>query len=301
MVALYLARTVLSSLKRLLCLSGLLLSSLLRMQPGANHPGRESWLPWGLPGPNYLIPDSVGQIRGQNLFHSFGHFSLSQGESATFTGPSTIANILSRVTGGNPSSIDGTIRSQIPGANLYLLNPSGVMFGPNASLEVSGSFHVSTADYLRLADGATFAAHPAVSTVLSVAPPVAFGFLGPTPAAVSSQGSTLHVSPGQTLSVIGGDITIVGGALQAPSGRITLVSVATPGEVRVSPPELVPAVQGDSVARGGRLALSQGALVTVRSAERQNAGEVVVQAGTLTLTGNAAISGSTTGRGAAGA
>src|SRR5262245_64959673 len=85
-----------------------------------------------LTGPHYAIPDSVGQSRGPNLFHSFGQFNLSRGESATFTGPNTIANIIGRVTGGSPSSIDGTIRSQIPGANLYLLNPSGVLLGPNA-------------------------------------------------------------------------------------------------------------------------------------------------------------------------
>jgi filamentous hemagglutinin family protein len=242
----------------------------------------------------------VGQIRGSNLFHSFGQFNLFQGESATFTGPNTITNILSRVTGGSPSSIDGTIRSQIPGAHLYLLNPSGFMFGPNARLDVSGSFHVSTADYLRLADGATFAAHPAVPTVLSVAPPAAFGFLGPTPAAVSSQGSALHVLPGQTLAVIGGDIAIVGGMLQAPSGRINLVSVASPGEILVSPRELASELQMDSGAHQGRLELSGGALVTVSSEGRQNAGEVAVRAGTLTLTGGASIDGGTQGEGRGG-
>jgi len=227
----------------------------------------------------------MGQIRGPNLFHSFGQFNLFQGESATFTGPNTVTNILSRVTGGSPSSIDGTIRSQIPGANLYLLNPSGVMFGPNASLDVGGSFHVSTADYLRLADGATFAAHPAVPTVLSVAPPAAFGFLRSTPAVVSSQGSTLHVPPGQTLAVTGGDIAIVGGVPQAPSGQINLVSVASPGEVLVSPRELALESQADSGAGRGRLELSGGALVTVSSSGSQNAGEIAVRAGTLTLSG----------------
>src|SRR4029077_13044373 len=144
----------------------------------------------------------------------------------TFTGPNTITNILSRVTGGYPSSIDGTIRSQIPRANFYLLNPSGVMFGPNASLDVSGSFHVSTADYLRLADGATFSAHPSVPTVLSVAPPVAFGFLVPTPAPISIHASAFNVPAGQTMSVIGGDIEIVGGVLVASGGRLNLASVA---------------------------------------------------------------------------
>ena len=142
---------------RFLCCSGLLLLGALPSLSQAQITLDGSLGPRGaLPGPRYTIPDSVGQIRGPNLFHSFGQFNLSQGESATFTGPNMIVNILSRVTGGNPSRIDGTIRSQIPGAHLYMLNPSGVMFGPNASLDVSGSFHVSTADYLRLADGARF-------------------------------------------------------------------------------------------------------------------------------------------------
>src|SRR5207247_439212 len=99
-------------------------------------------------GPHYRIPAEVGQIRGPNLFQSFGAFNVPRQWSATFTGPPTITHILGRVTGGRPSQIDGLLQSEIPGANLYLLNPSGVVFGPNATLDVSGSFHVSTADYL---------------------------------------------------------------------------------------------------------------------------------------------------------
>ena len=114
----------------------------------------------------------MGQIRGPNLFHSFGEFNVRSGESATFTGPNAIANILGRVTLGNESIIDGLLRSEIPGANLFLLNPSGVIFGPNASLEVSGAFHVSTADYLGLEDGERFSAHLSETSVLSAAPPV---------------------------------------------------------------------------------------------------------------------------------
>jgi filamentous hemagglutinin family protein len=97
-----------------------------------------------LAGPHHVIPHTVGQLRGPNLFHSFGEFNVRTGESATFTGPETVANILGRVTGGHPSLIDGVLRSDIPGANLYLLNPRGVLFGPNVSLDISGSFHVST-------------------------------------------------------------------------------------------------------------------------------------------------------------
>ena len=144
-----------------------------------------------LPGPYYRIDADVGQIRGSNLFHSFGQFSVPTGGSATFTGPNTIANIMGRVTGGQASVIDGRLQSAIPGANLYLLNPSGVLFGPNARLDISGSFHVSTADFLRLADGATFFANPGQASVLTVAPPAAFGFLGPNPAAIAIQESVL--------------------------------------------------------------------------------------------------------------
>src|SRR6516165_7056144 len=83
----------------------------------------------------YLISDNLGTRAGNNLFHSFGAFNIGTGESATFTGPAGIQNVIGRVTGGTPSSIDGTIRSTIDGANLFLLNPSGVLFGPNAGLD----------------------------------------------------------------------------------------------------------------------------------------------------------------------
>src|SRR4029077_16082075 len=93
-----------------------------------------------LAGPNFMIPASLGRIAGGNLFQSFGQFNLSQGELATFSGPTNVHNILARVTGGQVSSVDGTIRSTIAGANLYLLNPAGVIFGADASIDVSGSF-----------------------------------------------------------------------------------------------------------------------------------------------------------------
>jgi large exoprotein involved in heme utilization and adhesion len=106
--------------------------------------------------------------------------------------------------------IDGRLRSEIAGANLYMLNPSGVLFGPNASLEVSGSFHVSTADFLGFADGAKFSAALGQESMLTVAPPVAFGFLGPNPGAITIRESVLRVPTGKTLSIVGGDIEIVG-------------------------------------------------------------------------------------------
>src|SRR2546421_10877122 len=84
-----------------------------------------------LSGPNFAVPASLGRLSGSNLFHSFSQFNLANGESATFSGPGNVQNILARVTGGSASSIDGLIHSTIAGANFFLINPRGVIFGPN--------------------------------------------------------------------------------------------------------------------------------------------------------------------------
>ena len=187
-------------------------------------------------------------------------------------------NILSRVTGGQQSIIDGRLQSTIPGANLYLLNPSGVLFGPNASLDLSGSFHVSTADVLRFTDGATFSAHIGERSTLTTAPPAAFGFLGPTPASITVQGSSLGVSEGKAVSVVGGEIQIVGGQLVAPSGRVQIASVASPGEVLASPLEMEPDLQVNAFAHLGQLTLSQNALL---NASGNGGGTVLIRSGRL--------------------
>ena len=239
-------------------------------------------------GPRYYIGAEFGQLRGSNLFHSFGKFNVGTGESATFTGPNTVANIISRVTGGQLSSIDGQVRSEIMGANLFLLNPSGVMFGPNASLEVSGAFHVSTADVLRFADGATFSTNLSRESVLTVAHPAAFGFLSANPASITIRGSSLQVLAGQTLSVVGGDVDIAGqdlhpadgvSTLGAPGGRIHIASVAAAGEVPVNLPEF----NVDAFGRLGRVALSQGALI---NASGNGGGVVLIRSGHLMIDGS---------------
>jgi len=188
-----------------------------------------------LPGPEYLINDSLGQQLGKNLFHSFKTFDINTGEIATFTGPDSIANILTRITGGNRSFIDGTIRSKIPNANLYLLNPNGILFGENANLDIQGSFHASTADYLRLGKTGHFSASYPEQSLLTVAPPQAFGFLD-NPNAITVQGSYLRVPTTKTLSIVSGEIQITDGeskaaTLYAPDGRINLIAVDSMGEV----------------------------------------------------------------------
>lgn len=184
-----------------------------------------------LPGPDYQIGADLGRQVGGNLFHSFDQFSIHTGESATFSGPNSVTNIIGRVTGGNESFIDGALRSTIPGANLYLLNPAGVLFGEHARLDVPGSVHVSTADYLRLSDGGRFDVRTPANSVLTVAPVAAFGFLGGTPGRITVEGAFLQVPDGQTLSLIGGDITLTNATLYAPAGRINVAAVASAGEV----------------------------------------------------------------------
>jgi filamentous hemagglutinin family protein len=247
-----------------------------------------------LTGPNYTIPPEVGQLRGRNLFHSFEHFNLQTGESATFTGPDSIRHILSRVTGGQPSMIDGTLRSTIPGAYLYLLNPSGVLFGPNATLDVQGSFHVSTADYLRLADGTRFVARLSETATLSVAPPAAFGFLGPTAAPITVQGSALSVPAGETLALVGGDLTIAGQrvltitstpsrvipTLGAPGGRIHLASIASVGEVLFPLAEPSAGLEGGAVPQLGPIHIRSGAVLDTSG---DGGGTIVIRGGRLLI------------------
>ncbi len=163
-----------------------------------------------LSGPDYAIGADLGTRAGANLFHSFERFSLAAGERATFSGPAAVDNVVARVTGGARSTIDGTLRSTIAGADLYFINPAGVLFGPNAALDVQGSLHVSTADELRFADGARFSAHDRAASSFSSAAPEAFGFLAAAPAALAVERSALAVPPGETLSLSGGSLAIAG-------------------------------------------------------------------------------------------
>ena len=244
-----------------------------------------------LTGPAYSIDANVGQLRGNNLFHSFGQFNVHTGESATFTGPSTIENVIGRVTGGQQSLIDGQLRSEMPKANLYLLNPSGVLFGPNATLDVPGSFHVSTADYLRMADGAKFSANLSQESVLTSAPPAAFGFLNSNPAPIAIQGSTLHVPEGKTLSVVGGDLQITGGSLSAPHGQINLASVASAGEVIPTVSEQGSDLKMEGFSHLGKIEAAQGAHINT---DGEGGGSVVIRGGRLVVD-NAIISSNTQG------
>jgi filamentous hemagglutinin family protein len=187
-----------------------------------------------LQGPDFAIPAEIGQQHGGNLFHSFGQFDLQAGESATFSGPNTVHQIISRVTGGTRSHLNGLLRSTIPNADFYFLNSAGVIVGEQAQLDVQGSFYLSTADYLRLEDGGQFHASQPEKSLLTVAPPTAFGFFGPNVAPISLQNSEWRVPDDQTFSMVAGDISLTQSSVSAPDGQIQLASVASQAEVGVN-------------------------------------------------------------------
>ncbi|MCC5639990.1 S-layer family protein [Nostoc sp. CHAB 5844] len=192
-------------------------------------------------GPNYTIPQSVGQTVGSNLFHSFGRFSLNTGESAVFQSGADIRNILSRVTGGLPSIIDGLITTQSNNVNLFFINPSGIVFGPNARLNVGGttrgSFIATTADALVWSNGSQFSAtNPGgVSSLLTIiGDPSGFLFNRRPPQAIDVTDGELRVDQGQSLLLLGGNINLDDSLLVVDSpvgGKIGLGSVGAPGTV----------------------------------------------------------------------
>lgn len=235
------------------------------------------------------ITGGTRPANGTNLFHSFDFFTLGTSETARFMNDMQrpTNNIFGRVIGGEVSEIDGTLQTNNPldaadpmnfgTANLWLVNPSGLLLGPNARVDVGGSVSMSTANYLRFeGTSALFdmLSTPASLGLLNVAPVVAFGFTGPeSPAPITVQGSMLQVPEGQSLSLVGGDITLQAetfedGTMQAaillvPGGQLNLLSVASPGEVLVPSFQTGPNINGTSFTTMGTVTLKEGATLDV--------------------------------------
>ncbi|MBD2771822.1 filamentous hemagglutinin N-terminal domain-containing protein [Iningainema tapete] len=170
-----------------------------------------------------------GTTRGANLFHSFKDFSIPQNSAALFNNVQEIQNILTRVTGGSISNIDGLIRANGK-ANLFIINPSGIIFGANARLDIGGSFLAITASSLKFADGFEFSATNPQTPLLTISVPVGLQY-GNNAKSVQVRGSILEGKPGETLALVGGDVSVEGGALRSSSGRIELGAVADFGMV----------------------------------------------------------------------
>ncbi|NEQ76376.1 MAG: filamentous hemagglutinin N-terminal domain-containing protein, partial [Okeania sp. SIO2C9] len=186
-----------------------------------------------------------GAIRGSNLFHSFQEFNVGENRSVYFTNPAGIENILTRITGENASNILGKL-GVLGEANLFLVNPNGIFFGPNASLDIRGSFIATTADEIRLGENGLFSVtNPQNSNLLSVEPSALF-FNQISVARAScplcqgnivSQSTTeeigLQVPSGETLGLIGRGVIIDSGKLTTEQGRIEIGSVGNNSLVRL--------------------------------------------------------------------
>jgi filamentous hemagglutinin family protein len=215
------------------------------------------------------------------LFHSFGDFNVPHNNIANFlndTGLPT-SNILGRVTGGDISNIFGTIQTTGFGnANLFLMNPAGFLFGPNATVNVGGMVAFTSADYLRLSDNARFNTIPntAADALLTPMPVAAFGFLGFNPEAITVQGSQFTVTDGQSISLVGGDISIGSGTpdggtpqpaqLSAPNGNILLASTASPGEFAAATLQPLSNLDGASFTSYGSIELAGSSSINISGA-----------------------------------
>jgi len=256
-------------------------SSTAQILPDSTLPGNS------LVTPNGQIWEITGGTQaGGNLFHSFEKFSILTGETAFFNHSLDIQNIFSRVTGGSASEIDGLIRANGT-ANLFLLNPNGIMFGPNARLDIGGSFFASTADRINFAGGGFFSAtDPEASPVLTINVPIGLQF-GASPGAISNQSRVssnsneqtvgLQVRSGKTLALVGGNVTLDGGYITAPGGRIELGSLGEPGTVGLNQDGSLSFP--DAIARGDIL-LTNGAEVNVRAA---TGGDIAIHGGNFQI------------------
>jgi filamentous hemagglutinin family protein len=191
-------------------------------------------------GNNFSILNGIE--KGNNLFHSFREFSIPTGGSAIFYNSTDVVNIINRVTGGNISNIDGLIKTQ-GNANLFLINPAGIIFGKNARLDIGGSFLGTTASSIQFADGFEFSAvNPQSTPLLTVSVPVGLQmsnagvieFNGSgyslnrlsNSALRAASNSNLQVKPQKTLTLLGGNITMMGSRVSTSSGKIELASVS---------------------------------------------------------------------------
>jgi filamentous hemagglutinin family protein len=240
-----------------------------------------------------------GAIRGSNLFHSFQEFNIDNGRGAYFSNPENISNILSRVTGNNLSNILGTL-GVLGNANLFLINPNGIVFGPNARLDVGGSFFASTADGILFENGVEFAAsNPDAPPLLTINIPIGLNFrenpgtIVNQSIAVDSEDNLvgLEVEPQKTLGFVGGDIQLETSVLTASQGRIELGSVAGNSQVSLTPIDKGYALNYENVPNFQDILLSL-AIVDVRG---EGGGDIQVQGRRVAVTDGSIISARTQG------
>jgi filamentous hemagglutinin family protein len=179
---------------------------------------------------NNQINISGGTQAGSNQFHSFQQFGVNAGQTANFMANPNIANILGRVTGGDASLINGILKVSGSNANLFLMNPAGIVFGKDASLNVPGAFTATTANGIGFGNGNWFNAVGSNNYATLTSNPTSFGFIGTSGSLVNA--GNLSVNPGQSIALVGGTVVNTG-TIAAPGGNITIAAIPGGKMVRI--------------------------------------------------------------------
>lgn len=246
-----------------------------------------------------------GTDAGANLFHSFEQFNVNAGETAYFDNALSIDNIITRVTGDRPSQIDGLIRTNGI-ANLFLLNPKGILFGETAQLDIGGSFFASTADRVLFEDGSAYSATDAnAPPLLTLNVPIGLQ-MGVNPGTIVNRSSALsafnspvislpfarlaaeidfaqtglEVQPGRTLALVGGEIQLIGGNLTASNGHIVLGSLTREAVMAIEATPVGWNFHPNDSQHFGNISLSEGSFIQTGGI---GSGAVEIHAGNVTL------------------
>ena len=228
-----------------------------------------------------LTPNNViegGATRGANLFHSFSEFNVGEGQQVNFANPNNIQRIFSRVTGNNRSQILGTL-GVLGNADLFFINPNGILFGNNARLNLRGSFIASTADSILFDNNFAFSArNPQAPPLLTVRVPIGLQY-GINAASIEVQGASLEVTPGTTLALIGGDVRLQDEAvLLVTDGRLELGGLSSSGTIGLEATNIGFELQFPEGVERSQISMTGGAIVEVTT---DNGGSAAVNAKTF--------------------
>ncbi|MGB3401422.1 MAG: filamentous hemagglutinin N-terminal domain-containing protein [Microcoleaceae cyanobacterium] len=251
-----------------------------------------------------------GAIRGSNLFHSFQEFNIDNGRGAYFSNYENISNILTRVTGNNLSNILGTL-GVLGNANLFLINPNGIVFGPNARLDVGGSFFASTADSILFENSIEFAAsNPDAPPLLTINIPIGLNFRE-NPGSIVNKATLittedgnllrdnngflipqgLNVPQNQTLGLIGGNVIFDNGVAISPGSNIEIGGLSESGIVElntVGANSSSPILQFPSNIQQANIALTNNSQINIRA---DDGGDININAGNFEMSGGSVIRG----------
>lgn len=232
-------------------------------------------------------------LLGDGLFHSFREFSIPENTTVTFADGGA-ANIFARVSGEHVSTLNGTLAVS-GNADLFLLNPQGIIFGPDAALEIPGSFLASSAQSILFANDTRFGTADPSVPLLSVSTPIGLQFGSQAHPIVNRSQSSLNgalnqdlqpaglrVLPGKALALLGGDVFLEGGNLTANGGRVSLGSVGANSTVALLPEF---AFGYEQVSTFGDVLLTHGAQIDVSG----SGGDVSVHSHNLYMADSSSI------------